>query len=73
MGVLRLLVAQALDGIELGGAGGGDGAENHPDQRRHDNGDDGGPAVDWYAVLGKEAHRVRDSEADNDAGEASDE
>jgi hypothetical protein len=37
-----LLVAQALDGIELGGASGWDRAENHSDHRRHDNRDNGG-------------------------------
>jgi len=41
-GFLRLLVAEALDGIELGRAGGRDGPKNYSDQRRHDNGDDGG-------------------------------
>ena len=51
----RLLVAQALDRIKLGGAGGGDCAENHSHNGGHDYRDYGGPAVDGYAVLGKEA------------------
>ena len=68
-----LLVAQAFYGIELGGAGGWDGAENYADHRRHDDSDDGGQAGDRDAVLGKEANGVGDGEADDDAGEASDE
>ena len=51
----RLLVAQALNRIQLGGAGGGDGPENHSHDCGHDYRDYGGPAVDWDAVLGKEA------------------
>ena len=39
---LLLFIAQAFDGIELGGAGGGDGAENYSYHRRNDEGDDGG-------------------------------
>jgi hypothetical protein len=41
-GLLRLLVAEALDGVELSRAGGRDGPKNYSDQGRHDNGDDGG-------------------------------
>src|SRR4029077_17557472 len=73
LGVLGLLVAQALDGVELGGPSGRDGAENYADYRRHDDGDNGGQTGDRDAVLGKEANGVRDGEADDDAGEASDE
>ncbi len=35
-----LLVAQTFDRIELRGAGGRDGAEDDPHNRRHDDGDD---------------------------------
>src|ERR1700722_11606926 len=68
-----LFVAQALDWVELRGASGWDGSEDDSDQRRHHDGDDRRPARDRDVVFGEEVHRVRQGQADGDAGDAADE
>src|ERR1035437_6087803 len=68
-----LFVAQAFDGVELGGADGGEGAEQDADQRANDDGNDGGAAGDGDAIGGKEADGIGDGESDDDAENAADE
>src|SRR6266849_7295923 len=69
----RLFVAQAFDGIELGGADGGDGSEQDADQRGDNDGDDGGEAGNGDAILGEVADGEGDGESDDDAEDAADE
>src|ERR1019366_5456689 len=68
-----LFVAQTFDGVELGGADGGEGAEQDSDERRDDDGNDGGEAGDGDAVFRKEADGEWDGESDDDADDAADE
>src|SRR5271169_3475973 len=67
----KSLIAQAFDRVELRGARRRDGAEDDPDNRGHDDGDDRRQARDRYAVVGKEAYRPRDGKPDHDADDAS--
>ena len=48
-------------------------AEDYSYQRRDQDGDNGRQARDGNAILGEEADRVGDGEADDDADQASDE
>src|SRR5216684_7367991 len=67
-----LLVAQAFDGIELGGADSGNGAEQDANQRGNNDGDDGGEARNGDAILGEVADGEGDGEPDDDAKDAAD-
>src|SRR6202043_888051 len=68
-----LLVAQAFDGIELGGADRGDGAEQNTDQRADGDGNDGRETGNRNAIGGEETDGVGDGESDDDAEDAADE
>src|ERR1019366_4893851 len=51
-----LFVPQALHWIELGGARGWHGAEQHSDQRRYQHCDDDRQARNWNTIVGQQAH-----------------
>src|ERR1700687_6345639 len=68
-----LLVAQAFDGIELGGADSGNGAEQDANQRADGNGNDGRETGNRNAIGGEEADGVGDGESNNNAEDAADE
>src|SRR6202041_2296597 len=69
---LCLLVAQALDRIELRGSCRWHSAENHSYHRGNYNCDNPRQSVDWNAVLREEAYGVRDGVADHNSGESPD-
>src|SRR6266446_6497212 len=71
--LVPLLVAQAFDGIKLGGADSGNGAEQNADQRADDDGDDGRQTRNRNAIGGEEADGVRNGESYDDAEDAADE
>src|SRR6202140_3845194 len=68
-----LLVAQAFDGIELGGADSWNGAEQNADQRADDDGDDGGETGNRNAISGAEGNGEGDGKSDDDAREPAEE
>src|ERR1700730_19200248 len=68
-----LLVAQAFDGIELGGADRGNGAEQDADQRADGDGNDGRETENRNAIGGEDADGVGDGESNNNAEDAADE
>src|ERR1700719_3716201 len=68
-----LLVAQAFDGIELGGADRGNGAKQDADQRADGDGNDGRETGNRNTIGGEEADGVGDGESNNNAEDAADE
>ena len=68
-----LLVSQAFDRVEVGGAGGGNGAKDDSHQRGNDNGDDRREARNRDAILGKVTDGKRDRQSDEKAEHTADE
>ena len=65
-----LLVFEGFDGIELGGAIRREGAEEHADEDRSAERDQGGPAGDGDLVGGEETDGERNCKTEHSANEA---
>ena len=69
-GTIRLLVFEGFDGVEAGGAVGGQGAEDDADDDRGGEGDGGGPGVYGDLEWGEEGDGEGEGEAEGSADDA---